>query len=282
MYTRILFLFAIALLFTFSACTDSKSSAKDKEGDKEQGIEQFGDNKDFQEEHEIPKDISYKGKGRMMSIPTTDGKDARAYVNAPKGNQGKVLLVFHEWWGLNDFIKREVDRYAEALGDVMIIALDLYDGNVTDDRDKAGEFMKAVTEERARTIISAGMGFSGSGARIGSIGWCFGGGWSLKASIMLGDQGVGCVMYYGMPVENAVDLAPIQADVLGIFAAKDGWITPEVVQKFEENCKISRTKLTVKSYDADHAFANPSSPRYNESAAQEANKEAMSFLKARF
>jgi len=124
------------------------------------------------------------------------------------------------------------------------------------------------------------MGFSGSGSDIATIGWCFGGGWSLKASIHLGTQGAGCVMYYGMPVPNAVDLAPLKADVLGIFAKQDKSITDAVVLKFKENCKLARKNLTVKTYDADHAFANPSSPRFNEEAATQANEEALKFLKA--
>ena len=271
----------LIIFFSFSACTDTHPAEK-KATDTSKGIEQFGDNKDFQDEHEIPAPITYKSKGKIMNLPTVDGKDARAYVYAPKGNQGKALFVFHEWWGLNEHIIREADRLADSLGDVMIIALDLYDGNVTDSREKAGELVQSVQDKRARTIISSGMGFAGSGARIATIGWCFGGGWSLKASIMLGNQGAGCVMYYGMPVENAIDLAPMKAAVLGIFADKDEWITPEVVRKFEENCTITRKNLTVKSYDADHAFANPSSPRYNEAAAKEANGEAVNFLKSKF
>lgn len=86
-------------------------------------------------------------------------------------------------------------------------------------------------------------------------------------------------MYYGMPVQKAEELAPLKTDVLGIFAEKDGWITPEVVGNFEVLANATGKNVSVHQFDAEHAFANPSSPRYNEKAAQEANQLALDFLK---
>jgi carboxymethylenebutenolidase len=104
----------------------------------------------------------------------------------------------------------------------------------------------------------------------------------LRSSILAGERGAGCVIYYGMPVEKASELAPLKADVLGIFAKKDGWINDKVVNKFEGLAKATGKKLEVQWYDADHAFANPSSPRYNEQAAREANKKTLVFLRNSF
>ena len=84
-----------------------------------------------------------------------------------------------------------------------------------------------------------------------------------------------------MPVQSAEELAPIQADMLGIFAKQEKWINPEVVEKFANLAKATNKSLEVHSFDADHAFANPSSPRYNEEAAQKANAIALAFLKER-
>ncbi len=240
---------------------------------------QFSEDKEFQEAHEEPAATQYKGKGQMIDFPTPDGQQASAYVLAPAHTSDKALLVIHEWWGLNDHIKREAEMLFDSLGDVLVMALDIYDGNVATTREKAGEYMQAVKPERARAIIQGALGQAGSGSKIGTIGWCFGGGWSLKASIMAGNQGAGCVMYYGMPVESAADLGPLKADVLGIFAEKDEWITPEVVQNFEKICDKANKDLEVHSFDADHAFANPSSPRYVEEAAKKANALALSFLR---
>ncbi|MDX1666790.1 MAG: dienelactone hydrolase family protein, partial [Saprospiraceae bacterium] len=116
---------------------------------------------------------------------------------------------------------------------------------------------------------------------IATIGWCFGGGWSLKASIMAEDQGAACVMYYGMPVQTVEQLRPIEADILGIFAENDGHITPEVVEEFKQLAEQAGEDLELHSFEANHAFANPSSPRYKEEAARQANALALQFLKER-
>ncbi|GJM31206.1 MAG: carboxymethylenebutenolidase [Saprospiraceae bacterium] len=266
-------------LFLMACNNPNASSNQDAEEGEKEGMAEFSEDKEFQEAHEEPVTTTFNGKGQMISFPTSDGKESEAYVIAPQHSTNKVLFVIHEWWGLNDHIKREAETLFDSLGDVMVMALDLYDGKVATTREKAGEYMQSASPERSRSIIQGAMGQAGSAAKIATIGWCFGGGWSLKASIMAGNQGAGCVLYYGMPVESAADLGPLEADVLGIFAAKDEWITPKVVDDFKTMCKTANKKLTVYSYDADHAFANPSSPRYVEQDAKDANAKALEFLR---
>ena len=215
----------------------------------------------------------------MLEFSTTDGKTGKGYLVAPGKLTQKVVFVIHEWWGLNNQIKREAEILADSLENVTVLALDLYDGQVTDNPDEAGKLMSGVDPARAEAIIKGAMGQVGSNAEIATIGWCFGGGWSLKASILAGQQGAGCVIYYGMPVQEASELAPLQADVLGIFATNDGWITPEVATNFEKLATSSNKKVSIHQFDADHAFASPSSPRYNEAAAKEANALALAFLR---
>jgi carboxymethylenebutenolidase len=89
-------------------------------------------------------------------------------------------------------------------------------------------------------------------------------------------------MYYGMPVEKAADLAPLKADVLGLFGKKDAFINTGVVKKFEELAAATGKKVEIHSYDADHAFANPSNPKFDAVAAKEANGLALAFLKKKF
>jgi carboxymethylenebutenolidase len=86
-------------------------------------------------------------------------------------------------------------------------------------------------------------------------------------------------MYYGMPLQKADALAPLKAPILGIFAEKDGWITPQVVANFENLAKATGKSIETHQFDADHAFANPSNPAYKEEAAQKANALALAFLK---
>ena len=183
--------------------------------------------------------------------------------------------------GLNDYIKKESERLYNDLGNVNVIALDLYDGKVATTREDAGKFMQAVKEDRAQAIIKGAIEYAGPKARIATIGWCFGGGWSLQASIMAGKQDVACVMYYGMPEKSVDRLKTLNADVLGNFANKDQWINPKVVAQFETDMKEAGKKLYVHEFDADHAFANPSNPHYNKDATADAYSKAIPFIKER-
>ena len=266
------YLLLVTSLF-FTACNNASSSA---EASKD--MSEFAEEESFKEAHETPEKIETEQLGKMTTFDTPDGATGAAYAVVSEGSD-KFLFVIQEWWGLNDHIKREADRLSKALDGVTVIALDMYDGKVADNPDDAGKYMKAVKQERAEAIVNGAITKAGATAKIATIGWCFGGGWSLRASILAKDQAAGCVMYYGMPVQKAEELAPLKADVLGIFAEKDGWITPEVVGKFEALADATGKKVTVHQFDAEHAFANPSSPRYDEKAAQDANKLAVDFLK---
>lgn len=240
---------------------------------------QFTADSSFKNAHEKPEAIDFQGKGEMIEFSTPDGSKGKAYTIKPASASNKYLIVIHEWWGLNDQVKREADHLADSLENVTVMALDLYDGNVTDNPDEAGKLMGAVKPERCEAIIKGALALAGKEGHVATIGWCFGGGWSLRSSILAGAQGAGCVMYYGMPVEKADELVPLKADILGLFAKQDGWINDEVVGKFEGLAKATGKKFEVHWFDAEHAFANPSSPRYNEQAAQEANKTALAFLR---
>lgn len=279
MFKKILFLLLLVSMVMVSCNNGSTSDAAEEVSD---DMAQFADDQEFQEAHAEPEAIEPPANGAMMTFETPDGQTGSAFAIVPENPNGNFLFVIHEWWGLNDHIKWEAGRLSEGLDGVTVMALDMYDGKVATNQSQAGEFMQAVKEERAQAIIQGALAHAGEDAGIGTIGWCFGGGWSLRASIMAGDQGKACVMYYGMPVQEADKLAPIEADILGIFAEKDGWITPEVVTKFESLAKATGENIEIHQYDAVHAFANPSNPdAYNESAAAEANAIAMAFLAER-
>lgn len=243
------------------------------------GMEKFAEDTAFQKAHSSPEAISFQGKGEMVQYPTPDGATGSAYSLKAAADSKNYLFVVHEWWGLNDHIKKEAERLFGELGNVHVLALDIYDGKSTSDPEEAGKIMGGVSEERAQAIIKGALQFAGKDAKIATIGWCFGGGWSLRSSILAGDQAAGCVMYYGMPVEKAEQLAPLKADVLGIFAKQDDWINEPVIKKFEALAKATGKNLQVQWYDAAHAFANPSNPKYNQKQAGEANALALAFLK---
>jgi carboxymethylenebutenolidase len=239
-------------------------------------------NKNFRMAHLNPSKTHFQSSiGEVITYKTSDGKDASAYLLKAKKPTNNYLLVIHEWWGLNDFVKKESEKLYNDIGNVNVIALDLYDGKVATTREEAGKFMQGVKDDRAEAIISGAIAYAGPKAHIATLGWCFGGGWSLQSSLLAGNQAVACVMYYGMPEQDVNKLKTLHTDVLGNFANKDQWINPKVVAKFGDDMKAAGKKLYVHQYDADHGFANPSSPIYDSAATKEAYGYTLTFLKAR-
>lgn len=155
--------------------------------------------KKFVSAHSNPRAIHFQSTiGKTITYKTADGQSANAYEFKAKVPTNNYLLVIHEYFGLNDYVKMESERLYKELGDVNIIDLDLYDGKVTADRGEAAKLMQAVKEDRAKAIISGAIAYAGSKARIATLGWCFGGGWSLQSALLAGKQAIACVMYYGM------------------------------------------------------------------------------------
>jgi len=243
----------------------------------------MGNSAEFRGEHEVPDEINFiPQQGHMINFKTPDGIDANAFLIEADQPTNNWLIVIHEWWGLNDHIKQESEKIWKDVRNINIIALDMYDGNVADNREDAASFMQGLTKERAYSIINGVMNYIGKDAKLVTIGWCFGGGWSLQTAIEGGNRTIGCVMYYGMPEEDIARLKLLNSDVLGIFAAEETWISPEVVAKFEENMSKANKPLEVQSYKADHAFANPSSSRYKEKPAQDAYRVTLDYLNEKF
>lgn len=240
----------------------------------------LGSNTDFVKTHEEPLPFVFKGNGKDIYFKTSDGKDAHAWEIKAAKPTNVYLLVIHEWWGLNDYVKQQGEKMCNDLG-INVLAIDLYDNQVATTREDAAKYMQAVTQGRAKNIIKGALAYAGDKAQFFTIGWCFGGGWSLQTAIEAEKRCKGCIMFYGMPEEDITRLKTLNCDVLGIFAKKDEWINKDVVDKFEANMKSAGKKLTVAEYDADHAFANPSNPHFDKEAAEDAYTKVKDFIKAR-
>ncbi len=232
--------------------------------------------------HEPPLPFNYTGQsGKIITFPTPDGRTGSAYEVKATVPTNNFLIIIPEWWGLNDYIKQRADELQKELVKVNIIAIDLFDGKVATTPDEASKLTKDADDNRIKYIIRGAITYAGKNAHIYSLGWCFGGGYALQAAILAGKQGDGCVMYYGLPETDINKLKNLNCEVLGLFADKDQWITPKVVETFKANMKKADKKLEIKSYHADHAFANPSNPHFDKVSAADANDAAFKFLKAR-
>ncbi|MEY4456998.1 MAG: dienelactone hydrolase family protein [Sediminibacterium sp.] len=218
--------------------------------------------------------------GTMIQFDAADGNKANAYFIPAKKKSNKWLIVIQEWWGLNDNIKMEADQYFKDLGDMNVIAVDMYDGKVAATPDSAMKLMRGADMNRMTAIIQGAIKHAGSKASIYSVGWCFGGMWSLQTAILAGPQAKGSVMYYGRPETNMEKLKSIQCDIIGFFGNKDQAPSPAMVDAFEQNMKEAGKNLNVNRYDAGHGFANPSNPSFNAAAKTDSYAKAISFLKA--
>jgi len=229
--------------------------------------------------HDAPLPFVYHSEsGKDINFKAADGTDAHGWMVKASKPTNYYLFVIHEWWGLNDYIKQESERLGNDLG-INVIALDLYDNKVAATPDDARKLVQSVKTERAVNIIKGAYNYVGSNAKIFTIGWCFGGGWSLQTALLGGSNVAGCIMYYGMPEKDVDKLKTLHCDVIGFFANKDGGITPQIVDEFKANMKTAGKDLEVHQYDADHAFANPSNPHFDKEATADAYTRTIAFVK---
>jgi carboxymethylenebutenolidase len=236
-------------------------------------------NEKFANKHDVPAPFKLSTpKGEIISFETNEITNGLAYYIKSAKQTNKILFVFHEWWGLNDYIKQEAEIFAAEMGDVDVYAIDLYDGQVANDIPTAQKLMSGLKQKRAAAIVSGIIAKVGADKSIATIGWCMGGAWSLQSTLLETKQAKACVMYYGMPEKNVERLKTLNCDVLGIFAKQDQFINAELVKTFEANMKAANKKLTVYNYNADHAFANPSNPKHNKEFAADAHAKALNFL----
>jgi carboxymethylenebutenolidase len=268
--------------------TEKMSCCKIKRDANTNALSLFADftlDKNFVNKHEEPLKINYRTLvGEKITFKASDGEDASAMLFKAKKASKNYLLVIHEWWGLNEHIQKEAEKFYNDLKkkNVNVIALDMYDGKIATTREDAAKYMQGMKTERGAAIVQGLLNYVGKDAKIATVGWCFGGGWSLQSSIIAENQAVGCIIYYGMPEKDKERLKKLNAEVLGIFAGQEQWISPKVVQEFETNLKELGKKNTIKMFDADHAFANPSNPKYNKVLADEAYAMSLKFLKSKF
>ncbi len=242
----------------------------------------FGNDINFVAAHNEPGGFKLMdAKGTMITFNTPDGKTGNGYEVKADNPTNKYLLVFHEWYGLNDYIKSECDKWSAELG-VNVIGVDLYDGKVAADNKEASQYVQLLETERGMNIISGARDYAPKDAIFATIGWCFGGGWSCQAAILLADRCKACVMYYGMPEDNKDKLAKLTAPVFEIFAGQDKYINQDIKKKFEDDMYSLGKKITTKTYDAVHGFANPSNPKHDAAATADARVLVTAFFKENF
>jgi carboxymethylenebutenolidase len=217
--------------------------------------------------------VSYKSGGDTvigyLALPESAGKHP-------------AIIVIHEWWGLNDWVKEQAQKYA-AQGYVAL-AVDLYRGKVAATPDDAHILMRGLADDRGLRDLEAAFAYLSSrldvdARKIGSVGWCMGGGWSIK---LAEDQPklAACVVNYGSLPSDPAIIAKIHAPVQGNFGADDQGIPPTDVHAFEEAMNAAGKPTDFKIYDgAGHAFQNPNNKQgYRAEAAADAAQRISVFF----
>lgn len=204
------------------------------------------------------------------------------YLARPSGDGPfPAIIVIHEWWGLNDNIRNEAAKLAEA--GYVALAVDLFGKSTTDPKQAMG-MVQGLDQKAATAELLAAVAYLRSQPfvkpdRVGSMGWCFGGGQSLNLAIN-DPKLAAAVIYYGKPITDLKILGSIHAAILGIWGEADESIPMSLVHEFDKALTEAKIEHEFHSYPgAGHAFANPSGgSRYKPNAAKDAWEKSLVFL----
>ncbi|MBV0933911.1 dienelactone hydrolase family protein [Marinobacterium weihaiense] len=217
---------------------------------------------------------------RAVSLALPGGRQASAHLAVPAG-EGlfPAVLLIHEWWGLNDQIKAVAAELAEQ--GFIALAVDLYGGEVADTPEGARTLMSSVDPVQATETLTGWVDWlrdhEQSNSHVGTLGWCFGGGWSLDASLATPVDAT--VIYYGNVRRTPAQLSTLQSPVLGHFGTLDKSIDAAMVGDFQRAmAEADQPEPIIHWYVADHAFANPTGARYDADDAALAWSRSLAFL----
>jgi carboxymethylenebutenolidase len=206
--------------------------------------------------------LGMAGTAKTENVTFKAGDETvQGYLALPEAaGRHPALVVIHEWWGLNDWVKEETRKFAE--NGYVALAVDLYRGKVAADPEMAHELMRGLPEDRAVRDMKAAFDYLAARqdvekTKIGSVGWCMGGGYSLALALNE-PRLAACAINYGRLVTDPAEIAKIHAPILGNFGALDRGITPDDVRAFGKAVDDAGKSIDVKIYDdAGHAFENP-------------------------
>jgi carboxymethylenebutenolidase len=226
--------------------------------------------------------VALAADGKTVSYKS-GSETVQGMIYSPEG-KGPFpgIVVIHEWWGLNDWVKEQASKLAGE--GYVALAVDLYRGKVASSSDEAHELMRGVPEDRAARDLHAAVEFLKSQPnvkkdRIASIGWCMGGGYSLDVALAEPTLAA-TVINYGHLATDENSLKKINAPILGLFGGQDRGIPPDDVHQFEKSLKALGKKVDIHIYpDAGHAFENPNNKTgYRAEDAADAWKRTTEFL----
>ena len=218
----------------------------------------------------------------LVEFPVS-GSRRKGYLAVPETGSGPGVVVLQEWWGLVDHIKEMCDRLAEA--GFTALAPDLYHGDCTSDPDEAGRMMMALEVPKVAADLHGAIKFlrgheACGSARIATLGFCLGGQLALFGACENSHSVGACVDFYGVHPSIKPDVTKLDCTVLGLFAERDGFVTPEVVADLDARLTAAGKPHEFKTYEGvDHAFMNDTRPDVHDAAvALDAWERTIEFL----
>ncbi|HEX7048109.1 MAG TPA: dienelactone hydrolase family protein [Gammaproteobacteria bacterium] len=217
--------------------------------------------------------------GRVNGVPVS------GYLAYPETAHGGLpgVLMFPEWWGLNDNIRAMADKLA-AQGYV-VLALDIYGGEAAETPEAARELMQAAMADKAALNDNIREAWKFMTEEIGalsvaSLGWCLGGTLAFNTALLYPDQLDAAVVYYGHVASVTPEqLAMLNMPILGFFGADDGGIPVAGVRQFEQTLESLGKDAEIVIYEgAGHAFANPTGENFRPEPAADAWQKTLTFL----
>lgn len=215
------------------------------------------------------------------------GGGLRGYFTRPRSRPSNAgLIVVHEWWGLNDNVRRMADRLAGE--GYRVLAVDLYAGMTATRPDSAEGLYRAATGDVVGLRDNVRQAYAwlhgprgGATGKVGILGWCMGGFGALQGALALPRDLRAAVIYYGdMSAGTTEALRTLQMPLLGHFAADDAAIPPDSARAFEARLAAAGRTAQIFVYPGvGHAFANPSGRAYDAAAEAEAWERTTAFLR---
>ena len=218
--------------------------------------------------------------GKMVEFPT-NGHTTQGYLATPASGTGPGVIVIQEWWGLVPHIKNVADRFA-AEG-FSALAPDMYHGQTASEPDGAGKLFMALNIEGAEKDLRGATTYlkgQSSTAKIGVVGYCMGGQLALLTATL--DPSIGaCVNFYGIHPNVKPDYRKLAGPVLGLYAEKDGFVTPDVAKGVDKAIKDAGNSSEIHIYPGvDHGFFNDDRPDvHNQPAAADAWRRTLAFFR---
>lgn len=193
------------------------------------------------------------------------------------------VLLIHDQWGLNDYV-RAMARRLSGEG-FAVLAIDLFDGQTASSAGQADALVAQFLSDRPSVLSNIGQARTwleenGLPPSIATLGFGYGGEWALEAGLDAGEEIDAIVMFYGRVIGNAEELEALSAPLLGVFAQRDDTIPLRDVTQFRSQLRdLGKNGAVVLIHpDVEHDFANPDSTAYDHDAAVENWDSAVDFL----